>query len=161
MHWGVTMAMTSRGDRNFSAPYNFVEPSLSIIDQNVVGHDCTYCVFPPVFIYNKVYCGHGSVACFFAKQYTLSLTGMAQLVGHRPTKSPVRLRVKAHAWVAGLVSGRGVYRRQPINLSLSHGCFSPSFSLPSSLSKNQKIKLKKNILDFKDLVYILFFVLFY
>ena len=50
---------------------------------------------------------------------------------------PVRFPVTAHAWVAGLVSSWGVYRRQPMDVSVSHGCFFsfPSPSLPLSLKK--------------------------
>ena len=41
---------------------------------------------------------------------TQALTGVAQLVGHHPTKPRV----------AGSVLSQGTYERQPINVSLSH-----------------------------------------
>ena len=37
--------------------------------------------------------------------------------------------VRAHTRVAGWVPGWGTYERQPVNVSLSHQCFSPSLSL--------------------------------
>ena len=55
----------------------------------------------------------------------------------------VQFLVTAHAWVAGLIPSEGTYKRQQIDVSLSHRCFSPSFSLPFPLSKN---KLKKYFL---------------
>ena len=41
----------------------------------------------------------------------------------------------SHAWVEGSVPGQGVYERQPIDVSVSHQCFSLSLSpsLPISL----------------------------
>ena len=68
----------------------------------------------------------------------LALTGMAQLVGHHLTKQKViwvQFQVRAHAWVAGLVRSWGVRKRQPIDVSPPHWCFSPSLSpsLPFSL----------------------------
>ena len=53
-----------------------------------------------------------------------ALTGVAQLVG----RCLVRSLVVAHAWVAVLVPGWGVYEKQPTDVSFSHGCFSPSLS---------------------------------
>ena len=38
-------------------------------------------------------------------------------------RSSVWFPVRAHAWVVGSVSGRGTYKRQLINVSLSHQCF--------------------------------------
>ena len=38
--------------------------------------------------------------------------------------------VRAHAWVVGSIPGQGAYRRQPIDVSLSHRCF----CIPPSLS---------------------------
>ena len=56
---------------------------------------------------------------------------------------PVQFPVRAHAWVAGLVSGWGTCERQPVDVSLTHWCFylSLSPSLPLSL-KMSKIFLK-------------------
>ena len=47
---------------------------------------------------------------------------------------PIRFLVRAHALVAGLVPSLGTYERQPIDISLSHRCFSPSLSLSFALS---------------------------
>ena len=52
-------------------------------------------------------------------------------------RSPVQFLVRAHAWVAGSVP----WKRQPINVSLSHQCFSPSLS--PSLTLSLKINFKK------------------
>ena len=50
--------------------------------------------------------------------------------------------VRAHAWTAGLIPGRGVYEGQLINVSLSHQYFSLSLSpsLPLSLKINKILK---------------------
>ena len=55
------------------------------------------------------------------------------------------IAVRAHAWVAGSVQVRAAYERQPIHVSLSHPCFSPSLSpsLPSPLSMSSGEDLKK------------------
>ena len=52
----------------------------------------------------------------------------------------VRSLVRAHTYVVGLLHGWGACRRQAIDVSLSHWCFSlPLFlSLPHSLSKINK-----------------------
>ena len=54
-------------------------------------------------------------------------------------RSPVWFPVRAHSCVLSLVPGQGTYERQPINVSLSHRCFSPSLSpcLPFSLKINK------------------------
>ncbi|KAF6109825.1 hypothetical protein HJG60_011016 [Phyllostomus discolor] len=54
-------------------------------------------------------------------------------------RSLVRFLIRAHAWVAGLVPGWGVCKRQLIDVSLSHRCVSPSLSssLPLSLRINK------------------------
>ena len=64
---------------------------------------------------------------------------MALLVGIVPQGegSQVQFVGRARAWVAGLVPGWGAHERQPVDVSLSHQCFSPSFSLPPPLSKNK------------------------
>ena len=41
-----------------------------------------------------------------------------------------------------LVPGQGAYNKQPINVSLSHGCFSPSPSLPLYLKNVNKHVLR-------------------
>ena len=48
---------------------------------------------------------------------------------------PVQSPVPTHAWAAGLVPSHYMYGRLPIDVSLSHRCFSPSISpsLPISL----------------------------
>ena len=57
--------------------------------------------------------------------------------------------MEAHAWVAGLVPGQGMCQRQPIDVSLTHLCFSLSLSLSHVLS------LKINKFFKKILVFIL------
>ena len=59
---------------------------------------------------------------------------MAQLVGRPPATGKV-----VGSIVAGSVLAQGTNERQLIDVSLSHGCFSPS--LPLSLKIN-KIKIK-------------------
>ena len=49
-----------------------------------------------------------------------ALRRVAQLVGRCPTKQKVTSLIRAHARVVGLVLGLGVYRRQPIDVPLSH-----------------------------------------
>ena len=70
-----------------------------------------------------------------------ALTNVAQLVGHQSAnkRSPVQFPVRPHAWVVGPVPTPGARERQPIDVSLSHGCFSPSLflSLPLSLKINE------------------------
>ena len=65
----------------------------------------------------------------------LSWLGIVQQRG----MSLVWLLIRAHAWIAGSVPVQGVYKSQPINVSLSHQCFSPSLfpSLPLSLKVNK------------------------
>ena len=59
--------------------------------------------------------------------------------------SPVQFLVRTQAWVAGSVPGRGQLKKQPIDVSLSHRCFSSSLS--SSLPFSPKInKVSKNLL---------------
>ena len=67
----------------------------------------------------------------FSKNQIPALTNVAQLVGVilQTERLPVQFLVRAHAWVAGLVPGRGVGRRQLFGVSLSHRCFSPSLPL--------------------------------
>ena len=58
-----------------------------------------------------------------------ALTGVTQLVGCHPTKPKV----------ASSIPGQGTYKRQPIDVSLSYRCSSPSFSpsLPLSVKINK------------------------
>ena len=84
----------------------------------------------------------------FCQSKTGALTSVAQWLGVIPQgkKSLVLFLVRARAWVAGLFPGRGAYERQPIDVSLSHWCFSPSLS--PSLPLSLKIKsLKKRETD--------------
>ena len=67
------------------------------------------------------------------------LAGVAQLVGHCPVNCCRFNSQSGHMprlWVWAPV--RDAYERQPIAVSLSHQCSSPTFSLPPPLSKNQK-----------------------
>ena len=64
----------------------------------------------------------------------------------------VQFLVRVHAWVAGSVPSRDLYERKPIDVSLSHRCFSPflSPSLPLSLKINKynlKKKKKKKVME--------------
>ena len=54
-------------------------------------------------------------------------------------RSPIQFPVRAHSWVVGQVPSWGTCERQLINVSLTHWCFSPSFSfsLPLSLKINK------------------------
>ena len=60
-------------------------------------------------------------------------------------RSQVQFPVRAHAWVVGSVPGQGVYGRQPVNVSLSHQCFSHSLNPSLPLSLKSKIKIKKKL----------------
>ena len=53
------------------------------------------------------------------------------------------IQFSVHAWAAGSVLGLGVSKRQLVDVSLSHQCFSPSLSLFLHLS------LKTNLNVFK------------
>ena len=61
------------------------------------------------------------------KHFMITLTGLAQLVGHHPTKRKVvgAMPVRPQAWVAGSGPGQGADESQLIDVSLSHQCFSP------------------------------------
>ena len=48
-----------------------------------------------------------------------------------------------HQKVAGSIPGSGMYGRQPVNVSLSHWCFSSSLSLSPALHKKKEKKRKK------------------
>ena len=58
---------------------------------------------------------------------------MAQLVGassHAPKVLWVQILVRAHTKVAGLMPMRGACGKLPMDVSLSHQCFSLSLPLP-------------------------------
>ena len=55
-------------------------------------------------------------------------------------RSPVRFPVRAHALLAGSVPIWGMFGSQPMDVSLSHQCFSLSPSLPLSLKINEILK---------------------
>ena len=79
--------------------------------------------------------------------YHLALPGVAQLVGHHPTKkkSSVQFQVRAHAWIVGLVPSRDTCVRQLMDVFLSYQCFCPSISpsLPLPLKINKYLCIKK------------------
>ena len=55
-------------------------------------------------------------------------------------RSQVQFLVRAHAWVSSSVPTQDTCKGEPINVSLSNWCFSPSVSLPSPLSRINKGK---------------------
>ena len=59
---------------------------------------------------------------FATKEFHLALTSAAQLVGHHPAKGKVTDLIPgwAHTWVVGLVPDRGMYERQPIDVTFLH-----------------------------------------
>ena len=65
--------------------------------------------------------------------------------GLRNERLPVRFLVRARAWVAGQVPSWGCARGNKIDVSLTHGCFSPSLSpsLPLSLKVNKIFKKRE------------------
>lgn len=72
-----------------------------------------------------------------------ALAGVAQQLGHRPTHQKVMASVPRQGHVPGFQVRSpacwGVCGRQPIDVALSHRCFSlPSPSLPSTLWKSMK-----------------------
>ena len=71
------------------------------------------------------YASEGSEKDYFA------LIGVVQWVGCCSTKLKVASLIPSQDTCLGCMLGLQV------NVSLSHGCFSPSFSLPSFLSKNK------------------------
>ena len=56
---------------------------------------------------------------------------------HHPVTERLRVRFlgRVHAWVAGSIPDLIVYRSQPVNASLPHGCFSPFLFLSKSKEK--------------------------
>ena len=75
----------------------------------------------------------------------LALAGVAQWIEHGlQTKGlPVQFPVRAHAWVAGQVPSRGHVKGNHTLMFLSL-----SFSLPSTLSKNNKSLKKPPIISY-------------
>ena len=73
---------------------------------------------------------------FSLRPWLVWLSGLSASL--RTKGSPVGFPVRAHAWLAGQVPSRGSTRGNHTLMFLSL-----SFSLPSPLSKNKKIKLKK------------------
>ena len=57
-------------------------------------------------------------------------------------RSPVQFLVRAHSRVAGLAPSWGASKRQPIDFSLLHQCFSP-FLLPFILPPPPSLKINK------------------
>ena len=76
---------------------------------------------------------------------------MAQLVERHTKKRKVAslIPIRAHAWAAGPVPGRGVCERQLTDVSLMQQCF-PPLSLPSPSLKINKVKSKKKSFKIKD-----------
>ena len=70
---------------------------------------------------------------------------MAQGAGCRPAKQKVTSSIPGWGTCLGVgsVLGPGAFKRQPIDVCLSHRCLPPSFSLLSSLSRNKEINLSK------------------
>ena len=92
--------------------------------------------------------GLSSVFCNI-KNYKVSHGQVAQLVGalsHTPKWCGFNpWSGHTHMLCVGLIPGRCVYKRKPINVSFSHQCFSLFLSLSSSLSKvNKNISLGKD-----------------
>ena len=75
-------------------------------------------------------------------------------------RSPGCFPVRAHTWAAGLVPGQ-MYKRQTIDVSLSHPCFSPSFSPSLPLSLKIKNKIFKKYISSISLVVTGLFGFFY
>ena len=76
----------------------------------------------------------------FYKKYVSALTGVAWVgIVLQSKRSLVQFLVRAHAWAVGSVPSQGAYKRQPINVSFSHQCVSPSLysSLPLSIKINE------------------------
>ena len=76
----------------------------------------------------------------FSKTAHLALTSVAPLVGHCPGKQRVSGLIPGQGTCMGCsqVPGQDVYGGQPINVSPSHRCVSPSLSPSLLLSKNKK-----------------------
>ena len=70
----------------------------------------------------------------------LAAAGVAQFVGSHPAKQKVTSSIPRLStdWVVSSVPGPGTCRRQLIDVSLTHWCFSPSLSLSSPLSLKRK-----------------------
>ena len=73
----------------------------------------------------------------------IALTGVAQLVGNYPAKERIAGSIPSQGTCLGVgsIPRQGVFKKQPINVSVSHQCFSPSLSpsFPFSLNINKNI----------------------
>ena len=78
------------------------------------------------------------------RQEERALTAVAQSVGHHPTNWKVVGSIcgQGTCLVCGLSPGHGMFEKQPIIVSLSHPCFSPSF--PPFPPKSISISLGEN-----------------
>ena len=63
---------------------------------------------------------------------------------HKPKGGRFDCPLRAYAWVSSQVPNWGLCKRQWIDVSLAHLCFSPL--LPLSLALSLKINIKKNLL---------------
>ena len=98
------------------------------------------------FLRNLLCSVHGTNTrhCRGSKNTLRTLSCVAQLVGPYSTKWKSADSIPGQGtYLSGSsVLRRGTYKRQPIHVSLSHRCFSPSFSpsLPLSLKINKIFK---------------------
>ena len=85
------------------------------------------------------------IVSFFKMLIVVVLTGVAQCVGRCATNGKVTGLVPCQGLCLGCRPGPQLRacKRQPIDVSLAHRCFSLSLSLPLSLKINLK-NLKKN-----------------
>ena len=76
---------------------------------------------------------------FFFFFLILALAGVAQWIEGQPANGKVTSLISSQGTCLGCWarSWLGTYKKQPIDVSLAHRCFSPSFSFPSPLSKNK------------------------
>ena len=81
-------------------------------------------------------------ATFLKKRKKIALTGIVLGLVPQNKKSLVQFLVRAHAWVAGSVPNPGAYKRQIVDVSLLHQCFSLSPFLSPSLPLYLKNKFK-------------------
>ena len=84
----------------------------------------------------------------------LWLSGLS--TGLQTKWSPVRFPVRAKASVAGQVPPLKACKRQPIIVSLTHHCFSPSLPLPPSLKINKILKKKtlQHLLSYRQVFHV-------
>ena len=84
------------------------------------------------------------VLCFLEKQCNWPWSLWLSLLGVvlQTKRLLVRFPIRARAWVVGSVPSWGRCKRQPVNDSLTHQCFSPSLS-PSPSHSLESIKRNK------------------